>query len=144
MPFYDIECQECETRGEIFTSMSERGVQKAYPPCEECGGETSRIFTVPALHGMDTAEPPAQFSTQLTTGADPIEVKNKAHHKHLMAEMGVRPFEAHEPAAEIRKRESAKRRKERADSVAEDAIRIANRGNDYIQREIAKMDKEAA
>lgn len=96
--FYSVSCAECGWSGDVWQSMSERGVGRPYPPCFACGSpDTAREgFRGIIVHGMDTERAPGtEYSHALGEPGDtePVYVKDRGAWKELLKQKGLKPAE---------------------------------------------------
>jgi hypothetical protein len=96
--FYSVACAKCGWSGDVWQSMSERGVGRPYPPCFACGSSaTERAnFREIMVHGMDTERAPgSEWSHALGEpgDTDPVYVKDRGAWRELLKRKGLKPVE---------------------------------------------------
>lgn len=100
MNFYDV---SCEVHGAQEARASMKQAMEGPLPCpallaaevdgKVCGLPTQRLYTVPYENSDNLFPGAGRYSQQLSDGADPVFVKNKAHERELMAKKGLAHWE---------------------------------------------------
>ena len=152
MAFYSIRCPQCDWSGDVWQSMSERGVGRPYPPCFACGAvDTERQgFAGIMVHGMDTERAPgSEWSHALGEpgDVDPVYVKDRGAWKEILKRKGLKPAEDGEVQANktaFQKRAADRQKADIQNAMGEALSVYQNGGHQGVVKVLRDPDKFVA